>query len=100
MLETAPFFTDIASPPRGRVQRALAETFGRKESCGPRALAADGERGTVLLFPPHEYVKKYAMTQALFAKKGLGRHCDDWQGNRSVDRLIPDRNYRPRRCFL
>ncbi|BDY16503.1 hydrolase [Sulfitobacter pontiacus] len=91
MLETAPFFTDIAPLPETGQAHWAETSDGKKLRVAHWPL--DGAKGTVLLFPGRtEYVEKYAMTAGAFAKKGLAVMAIDWRGQGLSDRLIPDRN--------
>ena len=91
MLETAPFFTDIAPLPETGQAHWAETSDGKKLRVAHWPL--DGAKGTVLLFPGRtEYVEKYAMTASAFAKKGLAVMAIDWRGQGLSDRLIPARN--------
>jgi len=86
--DTAPFYGDVADAPEG------GQTHWARTSDGLRlriAHWAQGDRGTVLLFPGRtEYLEKYGPAAGEFAARGFAMIAPDWRGQGLADRMIDD----------
>ncbi|MFP4305223.1 MAG: alpha/beta fold hydrolase [Rhodosalinus sp.] len=84
--DAAPYFDDIAGGPDGSAVWVRADDGVRLRVGGWRA---DGDAGTVLLFPGRtEFIEKYGRTAAEFLREGLSVLAIDWRGQGLSDRLI------------
>lgn len=89
-LVSAPLFTDIHPGPDTGVAHWVDTSDGKRVRIAH--WPAEGARGTVLLFPGRtEYIEKYGVTAAEFAKRGLAVITIDWRGQGLADRMLPDR---------
>ena len=89
-LTSAPLFTDIHPGPDTGVAHWVDTSDGKRVRIAH--WPAEGARGTVLLFPGRtEYIEKYGVTAAEFAKRGLAVITIDWRGQGLADRMLPDR---------
>jgi lysophospholipase len=89
-LASAPLFTDIHPGPDTGVAHWVDTSDGKRVRIAH--WPAEGARGTVLLFPGRtEYIEKYGVTAAEFAKRGLAVITIDWRGQGLADRMLPDR---------
>ena len=69
-LDPAPLYTDIAPGPDGGQAHWAETSDGKRIRLGHWPCA--GARGTVLLFPGRtEYIEKYGLCAADFARRGL-----------------------------
>lgn len=89
-LERAPFYAEIEGEPVGEAYWITAADGVRlRIAHWPLAGAKGTAKGTVLLFPGRtEYVEKYAINAADFAKAGYATVAIDWRGQGEADRLI------------
>jgi lysophospholipase len=89
-LPPAPLFTDVYPGPDTGVAHWVDTSDGKRVRIAHWPV--EGARGTVLLFPGRtEYVEKYGVTAAEFAKRGLAVITIDWRGQGLADRMLPDR---------
>jgi len=89
-LAPAPLFTDLYPGPETGLAHWTETPDGKRLRVAHWPV--DGAKGTVLLFPGRtEYVEKYGVTAAEFAKRGLAVMAIDWRGQGLADRLLPDR---------
>ena len=87
-MEAAPLFAEGAGGPEGGRAFWLRTADGVRLRAG---LWAEGQRGTVLLFPGRtEVVEKYGLVAADLAAAGWGVLTLDWRGQGLSDRLGPD----------
>jgi lysophospholipase len=90
VIESAPFFAEMAQGPEG------GRAFWLHANDGARlrlALWPEGEKGTVLLFPGRsEYIEKYGRAAAELAARGYACAAIDWRGQGLADRHESDRN--------
>lgn len=88
-LASAPFFTDIFPGPDTGAAHWVETPDHKRVRVAHWPL--DGAKGTVLLFPGRtEYIEKYGITAAAFAKRGLAMMTIDWRGQGLSDRMLPD----------
>lgn len=88
-MDLAPFRADLALGPTGACAYWTRATDGVKLRLGH--YPAEGDRGTVLLFPGRtEYVEKYGLTAQAMAEAGYHTLTIDWRGQGLADRLLPD----------
>lgn len=86
-LDPAPLYTDIAPGPEGGQAHWAETSDGKRIRLGHWPCA--GARGTVLLFPGRtEYIEKYGLCAADFARRGLATMAIDWRGQGLSDRLL------------
>ncbi len=78
MIETAPFYADVADAPEG------AEACFLRTSDGTRlrvAVWSGGTRGTAILFPGRtEYIEKYGRVVGHLVRRGFSVLVLDWRG--------------------
>lgn len=87
-MEAAPYFSEVAdAPPGGR-------TFWLTTADSVRiriGIWAEGEKGTVLLFPGRtEYVEKYGRAARDLRDRGYSTVSIDWRGQGLADRFLDD----------
>ena len=89
-LTPAPLFTDIYPGPDTGLAHWIETSDGKRLRVAHWTV--EGAKGTVLLFPGRtEYVEKYGVIAAEFAKRGLAVMAIDWRGQGLADRMLPDR---------
>ena len=89
MNASAPLFEDVADAPAGGRAVWLTASDGARIRAG---LWAEGEKGTVLLFPGRtEYIEKYGRAAADLRARGYATLAIDWRGQGLAQRAYDDR---------
>ncbi|WP_317055584.1 MULTISPECIES: alpha/beta hydrolase [Roseovarius] len=91
MMQSAPFFSDMAEGPDGGAAYWITAKDGVRLRLGVWPGQSEGITGTVYLFPGRtEYVEKYGKTSLDLSRAGLHVAVIDWRGQGLADRVASD----------